>query len=127
MFGGGAYYRVAARDGSGDSQFIYFCGTDGPLTAFLLVDGGLSRAILASGEPNQSAETYASGTPIVSSNGTVPRTGIVWMIARQNPLRLLVFDATDLTRKLLDVEAGPWNNAGGGPFSSPRSSTARCT
>jgi hypothetical protein len=119
VFGGGAYYHVAAPDGSVDSQFVYLCGSDGPLTAFLLGDGRLSRGTLASGEANQSADTYASGTPIVSSNGTVPRTGLVWMIARQNPLRLLAFDATDLTRKLVDVEAGPWNNAGGGPFLEP--------
>jgi hypothetical protein len=43
----------------------------------------------------------------------------VWMIARQSPLRLLAFDATDLTQKLLDVEAVPWSNAGGGPCLEP--------
>jgi cytosine/adenosine deaminase-related metal-dependent hydrolase len=41
------------------------------------------------------------------------------MVARGNPLRLVAFDATDLTNKLVDIEAGAWNNAGGGPFIEP--------
>ncbi len=41
------------------------------------------------------------------------------MIVRQNPLRLLAFDAADLSNKLVDLEADPWNNAGRGPFIEP--------
>ena len=41
------------------------------------------------------------------------------MIARQNPLWVLAFDATDLTNKLVDIKAGPWNNAAGGAFIEP--------
>jgi hypothetical protein len=110
VFGGGAYYHVSGP--AGDIQFVYYCGGGGPLTAFTLDNGTLSLA-------SQTAEAFDSGTPCVSSNGTAPATGIVWMLARQNPLRLLAFDATDLTRQLLDIGAGPWNNAGGGPFLEP--------
>src|SRR5579859_448329 len=106
VFGGGAHCQVA------DDQFVYFCGSDGPLTALTLSDGALTPA-------SQTAETFASGTPTVSSNDTTPGTAIVWMIARQNPLRLVAFDATDLSNKLVDIAAGPWNNAGGGPFIEP--------
>src|SRR5262249_129414 len=106
VFGGGAYCRVS------ESQFVWYWGNDGPLTAFTLSNGMLSPA-------SQTAETFSTGTATVSSDGTSPGAAIVWMIARQNPLRLLGFDATDLTNKLVDLEAGPWNNAGGGPFIEP--------
>jgi hypothetical protein len=106
VFGGGAYCQ------SSDTHLVYFCGSEGPLTSFTLSNGTLSPA-------SQTVETFASGTPTVTSDGTSPGTAIVWMIARQNPLRLLAFDATDLTNKLVDIEAGPWNNAGGGPFIEP--------
>lgn len=128
VFGAGAYCRLSVTpDGTGESQFIYLCGTDGPLAAFVLGDGRLSPATVASGDANQSADTYGGGTPVVSSNGTVARSGIVWMIARQNPLRLLAFDATDLSRKLLDVDAGRGTTPVAGLFWSRRSSTARST
>ena len=106
VFGGGAHCQVA------DTQYVYFCGSDGPLTAFTLNNGTLSLA-------SRTAETFASGTPTVTSDGVSSGSTIVWMIGRQNPLRLLAFDATDLTNKLVDLEAGPWNNAGGGPFIEP--------
>jgi hypothetical protein len=106
VFGGGAYCQV------GDTQFVYYCGNNGPLTAFTLANNTLELA-------SQTEETFASGTPAISSDGTSSGTGVVWMIARQNPLRLVAFDATDLTNKLVDIEAGPWNNTGGGPFIEP--------
>jgi hypothetical protein len=106
VFGTGTYCQV------GDTQFVYYCGSDGPLTAFTLSNGTLTLA-------NQSAATFASGTPTVSSDGTSAGSAIVWMLARENPLRLLAFDATDLTHQLVDLQAGAWNNAGGGPFIEP--------
>ena len=71
VFGGGAYCQVSGSDG--DTQFVYYCGGDGPLTAFTLDNGTLSAA-------SRTAEALGSGTPIVSSNGTAAGTGIVWMI-----------------------------------------------
>jgi hypothetical protein len=110
VFGSGAYCRVSGS--AGEAQFVYYCGGEGPLTSFALDNGTLSLV-------GQTTETYASGTPTVSSNGTTAGTGIVWLIARENPLRLVAFDPTDLTNKLCDLQAGPWNNGGGGPFIEP--------
>ncbi len=58
-------------------------------------------------------------TPNVSSNQQNPGTGVVWLIARSNPLRLRAFDATNLANQLLDVNCGPWNNSKGGAFIEP--------
>jgi hypothetical protein len=79
----------------------------------------LSSATLPSGAASQSPDTYDGGTPTVTSNGTAARSAVVWMIPRQLPLRLLAFDAADLTHKLVDVPAGDWTHAGGGHSWSP--------
>jgi hypothetical protein len=52
---------------------------------------------------------------VVSSNQHNAGTGVVWAIVRSNPLQLVAFDATDLTKGPLfgPVAAGPWNDYGG--------------
>ncbi len=136
----------------GQEQFVYYCGNygtgpGGSLKAFLLrrpfrlVAGGegvLEEALLPGGVLNQSADPAGStvdrlfppinaggATPVVSSNGSQADTGIVWAIRRVNPLRLMAFNATDLTQSLLEdgnvagLEAGPWNNSQGAPMIEP--------
>jgi hypothetical protein len=115
-WGGPAYY------GGQNPTLLYYCGSGGKLTAFQLQAGHLTRA-MAGGNPSESPTAFASegGTfPVVSSNQQVAGTGVVWAINRTRPLlRLLAFDATNLTSQLLDVPAGPWNNPHGGPFLEP--------
>jgi hypothetical protein len=116
VWGGPAYYQGP------NAQFIYYCGSGGHLKAFLFKDGMLSPATLVGGKPNQSTEPLpgeGGTTPNVSSNHQVPGTGVVWAVARQNPLHLQAFDATNLTVKLFDGYVGPWNNPDGGPFIEP--------
>lgn len=116
VWGGPAYYH------SPDGQFVYYCGSHDHLKAFKLLDGLLSLATVGGGQPNQSPETFPGGsgtTPTVSSNEQAAGTGVVWALARSHPLRLRAYDATNLTVKLLDVEAGPWTNPGGGAFIEP--------
>lgn len=116
VWGGPAYYRGP------NAQFVYYCGNGGRLKAFLLQNGLLSPATLGGGQPNQSADDFpgvGGTTPNVSSNQQAPGTGVVWAIARQNPIRLRAFDTTNLTVKLFDEVAGPWNNPHGGAFIEP--------
>jgi hypothetical protein len=103
VFGGGAYAQV------GNTHFVYYCGSKGPLTALTLDNGTLGLA-------TQTAETFASGTPTVSSAGTSAGTAIVWMLARQNPLRLLAFDATDLAHNLGGPRSRPLEQRWGRPL-----------
>ncbi|MCX9026424.1 MAG: hypothetical protein OIN85_10055 [Candidatus Methanoperedens sp.] len=116
VWGGPAYYHGP------NGQFVYYCGSGGHLKAFLFQNGLLLPATLGGGQPNQSLDAFPSEggtTPNVSSNQQVSGAGVVWAIARQNPIRLQAFDATNLTMKLFDAAAGPWNNPNGGAFIEP--------
>jgi hypothetical protein len=98
---------------------VYYCGRAGHLKAFKLEDGKLSQATVEGGQPNQSAENFpgsGGSTPTVSSNQQVAGTAVVWALVRTNPLKLRAYDATNLTVKLFEGDAGPWNNSGGGAF-----------
>jgi hypothetical protein len=113
VWGGPAYYN------NGQQQFVYYCGSGGQLKAYLFLGSALSLSKIGS-NPNQSPDTFpgeGGTTPNVSSNLQMPATAVVWAIARQNPLRLQAFDATNLRVKLFDGNAGPWNS--GGAFIEP--------
>ena len=96
--------------------------------AFIFSGNSLSQSYIGS-KPNQSAMRFPSPvvsglqsggtTPVVSSNQQIAGTGVVWALLRSNPLVLTAFDATDLTRKLIAIPAGPWNNPNGGAFVEP--------
>ena len=111
IWGGPAYYQGP------DGQFVYYCGNGDHLKAFTLLNGSLSLSTVGDGQPNQSLETFpreGGTTSTVTSNQQVKGTGVVWVIARSNPLRLQAYDATNLTVKLFDGDAGPWTNPNGG-------------
>jgi hypothetical protein len=135
VWGGPAYFN------SGGQQLIYYCGngadgTGGHLMAFVFSGNSITQSLIGS-KPNQSARTFPSlnamtnptttgshqsggATPVVSSDQQKPGTGIVWALARSNPLQLVAFDATDLTKPpLFSQPAGPWNNPNGGAFTEP--------
>ncbi len=108
VWGGPAYYHGP------NGQLVYYCGNSGHLTAFELLNGALTLSTVG-GNPNQSANPFPAeggATPTVSSNQQAAGTGVVWTIARGNPLRLQAYDATNLTIKLFDHVTGPWNSGG---------------
>jgi hypothetical protein len=115
-YGGGLYI----------SRYLYYCGNGGPLKAYELGNGELFPSTLDGGIPNQSSMPFpqdnfglGGATPIVSSNGLVSGTGIVWAITRSNPRRLQAFDAVNLTLQLCDKPAGPWGYNVGTPMNEP--------
>jgi hypothetical protein len=108
IWGGPAYYNGA------DGQRIFYCGKDGHLHSLSL--GNDQIQLLA-----RSADTFPdpAGTPTVSSNGSADGTGVVWVtqVAGGNTIKLLAFDADDVTHKVYDAPAGPYN--GGPKFTVP--------
>jgi hypothetical protein len=113
VWGGPGYYRGP------NGQFVYYCGNSGDhLKAFLLQKDSLTLGMVGA-QPNQSPSPFpgeGGTTPTVSSNQQAAGSGVVWAIARQNPLRLQAYDANNLTHQLFAANAGPWNNPNGGPF-----------
>jgi hypothetical protein len=119
-WGGPAFYS-----GPGGA-FIYYCGNDGTLRAFNFSGVALSPSIVG-GMPNVAADSFpgaaqSGATPVVSSNGQVAGTAVLWAIVRElsaGRLGLRAYDATDLRSKLLEKDAGPWGNTGGTPMIEP--------
>ena len=104
--------------------------------AFVFSGSSLVQSFIGS-KPNQSAMRFPSlnaltspntpgshqsggATPVVSSDQQKAGTGVVWALARSNPLQLVAFDAADLiTGPLFINPAGPWKNPNGGAFTEP--------
>jgi hypothetical protein len=61
---------------------------------------------------------YGGSTPVVSSNGQVAGTGILWEVERGNgTVTLEAYDASNLANKLFAAQAGTWPQSNG--FVSP--------
>lgn len=76
-------------------EFMYTIGVKDHVKAFKLTNGLISTPALS-----QSPEsfTYPGGNPVVSSNGSVANTGILWTIDPKAILR--AYNATDLSKEL---------------------------
>jgi len=119
VWGGPAYY------GGAIGEVIYYCGDHGPLQALAFGNGLLAPALVSPSVPNQTPQeeefpNEGGSIPVVSSNGSTPATGIVWCVTRPDPdknndLRLVAYDAADLTKgNLFKATIGPWNVGGSG-------------
>jgi hypothetical protein len=115
VWGGPAYYR----DPQGD--FIYYCADAGPLQAIAVANGGItptSNKTPSDADPNKHVQRFRGegGTiPIVTSNGSVPGTALVWCITRPDKddqsIYLRAYDAADLNRGyLFEWPIGQWNH-----------------
>jgi outer membrane protein assembly factor BamB len=110
----------------------YFNGPAGP-TVYFGGDGRQMQAFALSTMPSPQLTVTSHTTlkmgvggdiPVVSSNGTMAGTGIVWSIARPNnpaitPVYLRAFDATNLGNMLFQGTVGTWTNASSQPFLAP--------
>ncbi len=109
---GGLFGNMAYWGGTtGTGQYIYAGGFNDHLRAFSLNNGLLSAQSIS-----QSPETFAfsGATPSISSNGTTPGTGIVWVNAPSvcnfpgcdplGPGSLHAYDATNLSHELYNTE-----------------------
>ncbi len=114
--GGPAYY--AGPTGT----FLYYCGNGNPLMAFQLQTSPTPQLGLAGQSP---VHCGTGGTiPMVSSNGALPKTGIVWFTNRPGdkatqPVQLYALDATNVRHKLVQLSVAFWTNLHSQPFLTP--------
>ena len=110
----------------------YFVGSDG--SPYVVTGGGNNLAKWQLTFPAvqllQTETTFASSSfglpdsggtiPVVSSNGTVPGSAIVWFVQKPltssdsnpgTPVTLQAFDAMNLQHQLLSIPAGTWTHA----------------
>lgn len=111
IWGGPAYFHGPT------GQFVYYCGNGGNLHAFALVGAALTPS-------SRSAETFSGpaeggAIPTVSSNASNIGSGVLWLVGRTDPLNLFAYDATNVSVKLFQGVAGPWNNTNGGAYMVP--------
>jgi len=78
-------------------EYIYTAGNVDHLKAWKIVKGKLEPTPVS-----QAPETlnYPGGIPVVSSNQSVPDTGIVWLLDQENGAVLRAYDATNLAHEL---------------------------
>jgi hypothetical protein len=91
----GGVFHTPAYWSSSTGEFIYTIGTTDQVKAFKLTNGRLSTPALSH---SPESFTYPGGNPVVSSNGSVANTGILWTIDPKATLR--AYDATNLSREL---------------------------
>jgi hypothetical protein len=117
LVGGPTYYSGPT------GNFVYYCGTGDPLKAYRLDTSPTTQLTLAALAPAKCGGG-GGGLPVVSSDGTTPGTGIVWVSTRPankatNPVLLQAFDAADVTHQLIHLPVALWQNLHNPPFLTP--------
>lgn len=86
-----------------DAEYIFVASVKDHTRAFKLTNGRLSDTVSETPE----IFAYSGGDPVVSSNGTTPGTGILWLITA--PGALHAYDATNLSHELYSNTFGNYN------------------
>jgi hypothetical protein len=104
VWGGPAFYGGPA------GSFVYYQAGGAPLLAYSVRSdpAGVTRLKLSSTGPSNSG--YGGSSPVVSSNGQLPGTAVVWLVNRSTPLQLEAYDASDVSHLLFQGNAGVWRN-----------------
>ena len=118
--GGPAYYAGPT------GQLIFDVWAQDALRAYRLeARGGRPRLTLADRSRNTFPGSGGS-IPVVSSNGSTPGTGIVWVTTRPDsnrvavePIVLYAYDASNLAHVLFSAKVGLWPNPLGHPELTP--------
>jgi len=113
VWGGPAYFSGPT------GQFVYYQAGGAPLLAFSVGQNGNGVPQLQLSSTGSSYAGYGGSTPVVSSNGQTPGTGIVWLVNRSTPLQLEAYDATDVSHLLFSGAAGQWGNPQQNGFVTP--------
>jgi hypothetical protein len=117
-YGGGLWGGPAYYDGPAGPTVYTQTGAD-VLRAWSVTTGSTpSMSLSATGT---SAAGFGGSLPIVSSNGSLPDTGVVWLINRSaSPFSLEAYDASSLGAPIFSAQVGVWSNAAqGNPFLTP--------
>jgi hypothetical protein len=118
---GGCWCGPAYFVGSDGNPYVLTGGGNGitswqlSLPAVQLIKKSSTGSGVADGLPD-----YGGSIPVVSSNGTTPGSAIAWFVQRPSsssdtdpgtPVTLQAFDASNLSRQLVSVQAGTWTHA----------------
>ncbi len=97
----------------------YYNGANNGPTVFLQTDSDVLRgfSVATTGTPaltqmlaGTTKAGYGGSLPIVSSNGDIPGSGVVWLVRRSVPMELEAYDADMLGAPLFTARAGVWSN-----------------
>ena len=118
-----------AAFGSGSTGYVYYNGSGGPLRA--LQFNATSPPKLTDVANSTSTFGYTSGSPVVTSNGTDPTTGVVWEIYASGESgaggKLEAFDAAPQTvgsaKQLKEIWSAPIGTAS--KFTVPATANGR--
>ncbi|HEY5096338.1 MAG TPA: hypothetical protein VII69_14595, partial [Candidatus Eremiobacteraceae bacterium] len=114
VWGGPTYYSGPT------GQFVYYQAGGARLLSFAVVQNSSGVPQLQLSSTGSSFSGYGGSTPVVSSDGQMPGTGIVWLVNRaSNPLVLEAYDATDVSKLLFSGAAGSWGNPQQNGFVTP--------
>jgi len=108
----GPSYYVGPRGG-----IVFYQGSGDSLHAYSVATKG--KPHLTEVATSSDGAGFGGSFPVVSSNGTTPRTGVVWAIERGDPTeQLKAYDAEHLDAPIFAANAGNWSN-GSGSYLTP--------
>jgi hypothetical protein len=118
VWGGPAYYNSTAT-----GPLVYVQTANAVLKSFAISPTATPTfSAVASGT---SVGGWGGSMPIVSSNGTTPGTGIVWLVRRtQNP-QLEAYDAATLGAPIYAATAGAWSSTRNNAYVSAMQANGR--
>ena len=91
LFGSPSYCRA------GGVEYVYLAGVADQLKAWRVQDGQLILAGKAA-----LTQVYPGAVPVVSSDGVLPGTAVVWILDQEKGPALRAYDATNLNREIYD-------------------------
>jgi len=115
--GGPAYYEGPK------GPYVYLQRDSTQLMGFSLSAGSKPR--LTQRLLGTTLAGYGGSFPIVSSNGAVADTGIVWLVRRAQTVQLEAYDALHLGAPIYTAAAGKWLNPNNNAFVSPLEANGR--
>jgi hypothetical protein len=118
VWGGPAYYV-----GADGNPYLIVSGGNDPLQRYRL-QLSPSIALVPAGQAAAPIGSVEGGTiPVVSSNGTLPGTAVVWALSRPSdtttPIVLNAYDGANLSRLLFQASTHPWTNVHGDALVAP--------
>ncbi|MGH6889238.1 MAG: pyrrolo-quinoline quinone [Rhizomicrobium sp.] len=120
--GGGTWGGPAYYDGP-NGGMVYVQINNDVLRGYSVATG--SKPALKQVAAGTSQAGYGGSLPIVSSNGGVSGTGVVWLIRRGATIQLEAYDALALGKPLFAANAGQWSNGAGNSFLTPMEANGR--
>jgi hypothetical protein len=115
VWGGPAYYEGP------QGGVVYYQITSGALRAFAVSVGKNPK--LTPTVQGTTSGGFGGALPIVSSNGSQAKTGVVWMVRRTSPPQLEAYDAEKLGAPIFTQAVGAWTS--GEPFLTPLEANGR--